>query len=270
MIIRRAILFGLLIKLTIDHQEWLELGDDLAVIVRLQDLLLQAVEGARDGNLDGEYKAVRRALLESDQYKSLLPRFIKTHRDLPSLWPFFKSYNSSWEPRRKMVRDELIPMMDLAEKNTLYPNLLATDSSAWTGTQSAHERLVAIKTLLPVSMASIESLRFELEGPNHNGGPTLDEHVAAIDLLKKLHGTLGELLKIEDEGRLSSEYGNGLLGQAALYAKRAARELKNDPMPYVVSAMTLAILNAIGAPDIAGYMTGVALNIRRTRTTPPQ
>ena len=37
------------------------------------------------------------------------------------------------------------------------------------------------------------------------------------------------------------------------YAKRAARALRDDPMPYLASALLLGIFEVCGLPGIAGY-----------------
>ena len=97
-----------------------------------------------------------------------------------------------------------------------------------------------------------------MEEPRHNGGPPLDEMAAAVENLRELHRVLGEMLIAADEGKLSKAFNEGLPVEAARYAKRAAKALRDDPMPYAVSATILAIMTACGMPDIGGYLTGVA------------
>lgn len=251
--------------ISVEAGPWEKPDNDLEAVVRFQNILLAAVEGARDSDIDLEYQAFRNAILADPNYKNLVPSFIKTNRDLVSMWPFFKSFDSSWEPRRKMVRGELMPLIDKAEAAAFAPtNTEVANSATWTGVETAKQRLVAIKTLVPVTQASIMTLIATLEAPNHNGAPALDEHTNAIENLRELHKKLGEILELEDEKKLNSSLGLGLLAEAAKYGKRAARELRNDPMPYAMSAMLLAVLTVFGAPSIAGYMAGVALNIRKT------
>ena len=251
----------------VEEGPWEKPDNDLEAIIRLQNILLAAAEGAREGEIDLEYQAIRSAILANPDYRNLVPSFVKTNRDLVSMWPFFKSFDGSWEPRRKMVRGELMPLMDRAEEAAFSAtNVDALNAADWTGLTTAKQRLVAIKTLVPVTQASIMTLIATLETPNHNGAPALDEHRNAIENLRELYKKLGEILELEDENRLNSSLGAGLLAAAAKYGKRAARELRNDPMPYAVSAMLLAVLTTFGAPGIAGYMAGVALNIRKTNS----
>lgn len=253
------------LKLQIEDGSWETPKDDLEALVQLQNVLLAAVEGARDGEIDLEYQALRRAILAIPAYRKLTPSFIRANRDLVSLWPFFKNFDGSWAPRRKMVREEMSPMMDEAERQSfLEESGREKDSSDWTGVQSGKQRLAAIKSLVPVAQASIETLIATLEAPKHNGGPPLDDHEIAIENLRELHKKLGELLAIEDEAHLTGSLGTGLLAEIAAYGKRAARALRNDPVPYAFSGLLLSILTVCGAPGIAAYMAGVAMNIRKT------
>lgn len=253
-------------SIEVEEGPWERGEDDLETVMQLQNILLAAVEGARGGEIDREYQAIRKAILKEPSYRNLLPKFVRMNRDLDSMWPFFKSYDGSWEPRRQMVRGELMPLIDKAEESTFPQTQTGSSNSLdWTGLQTTRERLVAIQNLAPVTQASIETLIATLEAPNHNGSPLLDEHKNAIENLRGLHQKLGELLKLQDEGLLDSKLGHGLLAEAAKFGKRSARELRNDPMPYAMSAMFLTALTIFGAPGIAGYMAGVALNIRKTK-----
>jgi hypothetical protein len=102
-----------------------------------------------------------------------------------------------------------------------------------------------------------------LSEPNPNGAPMLDERGEALEHLRQLHRTLGELLSAVEAGHFEDELGQSLLAQAARYAKRTARALRSDPMPYLSSALLLGIFEACGLPGIGGFLSGVAVNIRR-------
>jgi len=251
------------VLMQIQEGPWLKFEHDLDAIVRLQNVMLAAAEGTRDEDLNNEFMALRTAVLNVGEYRDLVPLFVKTNRDLKALWPFFKSFDPQWEPRRKMIRDEFEQLIERAEKNTFSELEGTSDSSEWTGVQSARQRLVAIKTLAPVAQASIETLIASLEATGHDSGPPLDEHTAAIENLRNLHKKLGELLELKDEGQLNSDQGSNLLIEIARYGKRAARELHNDPMPYAMSATLLSILTVFGAPGIASYLATVALLVRK-------
>lgn len=212
------------------------------------------------------YEAMRKELLEDPRFGGLAPKFFRRCRDTGSLWSFAKNVDSSWEPRRKFVRDEFEPLLSFLETGGSGPRTAMPgpyDTSAWTGVQGSVQQAKAIKTLVPVAQATVQVLIDHLEKPNHNGDPPLDEMNVAIKQLRSLHMALGQLLLAADEGRLTAEVHNGLLPEIARYGKRAARALKNDPLPYALTALLLAISTACGVPGIGGYLAGVAMSIKK-------
>ncbi|MDB5736448.1 MAG: hypothetical protein JWO65_116 [Sphingomonas bacterium] len=240
---------------------------DLDALLRLQAILLQAAEGARGPELDHEYKELRRILLEDDTYSDVIPAFARRYRDLGSLWPALKSFSPQWEPRRVEVRNQFEGALATAERIEFFGKSgeapTGYDSSAWTGAIKGSDRVKAVKTLLPIARNAVEHLIATLEAPRHNGGPPLDEMVAAIKDLRQLHRALGEMLIAADQGKLADAFNDGLPTEAARYAKRAARALRDDPMPYAVSAAVLAIMTACGVPGIGGYLAGVAISMKK-------
>jgi len=238
-------------------------GDDLEALLALQDVLLQAVEGARGGEIDHEYKELRKVLMDDDTYKEVVPSFVRRHRDLVSLWPALKSFSPQWEPRRVEVRRQFEQALNLAE-DLQGMGRLQIDSSAWTGATTGIERAKAVRTLLPLAHAAVERFIRDLEAPSHNGGPPLDEVSRALDALRQLHNCLGRLISAANDDKLDQAYHEGLPLEAAKYAKRAAKLLRDDPMPYAVSALVLGVMAACGIPDIGGYLAGVALSVRKS------
>ena len=87
------------LELTDTHFE-----NDLDALLRFQDVLLKAAEGARDDELNHEFEVLRKMMLADPTYKQAIPPFVRRHRDLGSLWPAFKSFSPQWEPRRVEVR----------------------------------------------------------------------------------------------------------------------------------------------------------------------
>lgn len=237
------------------------------MLLRLQAILLEAVEGARGAELDHEYKELRSIFLDDDTYKESIPAFVRRYYDLSSLWPAMKSFSPKWEPRRVEVRSQFEPALAIAEQleTSAKPSdgVTGFDASAWSGATKGSDRVKAVITLLPVAQSAVEQLIAMLEAPRHNGGPLLDETVAAIESLRQLHQKLGELLIAADEGKLTEAFNEGLPSEAARFAKRAARSLRDDPIPYALSATVLAIMTACGVPGIAGYLAGVALSMRK-------
>lgn len=252
-------------------------GDEDAIF-RLQEILLRLVEGEREGQIDTEYKALRQAFLDNEDYADAVPRLVRVHRDLGGMWPYMKSFDPQWEPRRKHVRDELEALFNRADELVKRGNDVdppwpgsppeeTVDASDWTGTLTRTQRLSAAKSLLPVARASIERLIEELGKPSHNGGPPLDETVEAIENLRKLHKALGDILEGIEGDRWSEIEGLGLPAEAARYAKRFARSVRGDPMPYAASALLLSVLTACGFPGIGGYLAGVAIAVRKGRSS---
>lgn len=238
--------------------------NDLDALTAFQNVLLQAAEGARHAELDAEYRGLRTDLLRNDEYADLVPRPIRQNRDLVAFWSEFKSYNPQWEPRRQWIREQFGPLFDRAEVlGQANSSALSASSQSWTGVTSRSERLIAVQTLLPLARAAIESLIDELSKPSGNGGPILDEKQEAIDQLKLLHTALGRLLGSIELGRFDDEMGGGLAADVARFAKRAAKVLKDDPMPYLASGLLLGILSACGLPGIGGHLSGVALTIAK-------
>lgn len=137
------------------------------------------------------------------------------------------------------------------------------DASAWTGVSEPVQRVRAVQSLVPVAQAAIETLISQLEAPRHNGGPPLDEIEVALGHLRQLHAALGKLLIMADEGTLSSSRGEGLMVEAARYGRRAAKALKNDPVPYALSATLLGLFTACGFPGLGGYLSGLAIAIKK-------
>lgn len=125
--------------------------NDLDALLRLQGILLEAVEGNRGPELDHEYRELRRILLADEAYGESIPTFVRRHRDLGSLWPAFKSFSPQWEPRRVEVRSQFEPALAIAERAELFgiadTNPSSYDSTAWTGATKPADRVIAVKTL---------------------------------------------------------------------------------------------------------------------------
>ncbi len=86
--------------------------NDLDALLRFQDILLKAAEGARDAELSQEFEVLRKMMLADPTYEKVVPPFVRRHRDLGSLWPAFKSFSPQWEPRRAEVRKQFEPALE--------------------------------------------------------------------------------------------------------------------------------------------------------------
>jgi hypothetical protein len=234
-------------------------SDPLEAVERIQQLMIERAERQLGEEAQEEFKAIRRALLREPEFRSRLPKLVNVSGDLGGVWSELREVSGQWEPRRvyvrEQMRDALQYAMGLAAKDAF------TESSRWTGIQSDRERLIAARRLLPFAQASVEGLIAELERPQGNGGPPLEYRQEAIDNLKELHRVLGECIVALEAGRgsLSAE----LRKEAAGYITRAARALKDDPMPYLVSGGVAGLLGLLGFGELGAFLSGIAANFRK-------
>jgi hypothetical protein len=224
-----------------------------AILERLQSILINAAEGQRSVADDRQYTRLR-AQVRTMPFEP--PRLVTTH---PTIDSFMAAMRGIADRRARVaaIENEFRPLLRLVSDDG------AVDSSTWTGQPARTARLKVVGSLLPLAQTAVESMIAELSQPNVNGAPILDERADAITHLRELHRTLGDLLTAVDTGRFDDDFGQGLQAEAARYAKRAARALRNDPMPYLSSALLLGIFSACGLPGIGGYLADVALNVRR-------
>ncbi len=221
--------------------------------------MVNAAEGRRSVGDDTQYPDLRKELLRRVDYA---PPLVITHPTVDSFSAHIRG--TKGKPARvEQVRAEFSPLLS---KLSVTLNGSA-DSSSWTGVQNRTERLVVVRNLLPLAQAAVEGLITTLSDTGGNGAPLLDEREEAIEYLHKLHGALGDLLAAADAGQLDDDLGNGLAAEAARYAKKAARALRDDPMPYVVSGLLNGLFAVCGFPGVGGFLGGIAQNIRRNAQT---
>ncbi|WP_298697350.1 abortive infection family protein [uncultured Brevundimonas sp.] len=70
------------------------------------------------------YERLRKSVLRDPAIPgALVPAVLRNHRDFDHLWSFAKSFHSSWEPRRRHVRDEFARLLGyLEESESLSPS----------------------------------------------------------------------------------------------------------------------------------------------------
>lgn len=228
---------------------------DAQIADRLQSILINAAAGRRNVSDDSQYPDLRRELMRRS---SEVPSFLLTHPSVDSFTASIKGVPNKAE-REERVRNDFHPHL-----RSLGVRVGSTiDSSGWTGEPSRTVRLKTVRALLPLAQTSIESMIATLDAPNPNGAPILDERKEAIENLRELHRTLGQLLQAIDSGHFDDELGQNLQAEAARFAKRTARAVRDDPMPYLSSALLLGILYACGFPGVGGYLSGVALTVKK-------
>jgi hypothetical protein len=177
-------------------------------------------------------------LLRRLELSDVLPKYIRSHRDLASFWQYIKAYAPKWEDRRAMIRSTFEPLFDRVEGRT-QP---AAASTKWTGRRSATQQARVVISLGYDALLGIDLLLEEQEGPLHNGGPVEKERLDAIQKLKNLHRELAELISLAEAGRPLDE---------KLQSVRAA---KDKALAWCVSpiGLSLASVPLTGAATILG------------------
>jgi hypothetical protein len=86
----------------------------------LQNLLLSvATGGARD---ERGYQTLRKHFVDSKALVSLIPRWIRTNRDLSQFWAFIKTKFGSYAQRRGFIWSEFAPLLEHLEGRTHKPS----------------------------------------------------------------------------------------------------------------------------------------------------
>lgn len=225
---------------------------DEAVAERLQSILINAAEGRRSVGDDAQYDKLRRELVRRFNTP---PQIVATHPTVDSFAAFIRGI-SDRRDRVVLVREQF----ELLSRPN--PEQATVDASTWGAPPSKASKLKTVRSLLPLAQAAVDSMIATLSEPNPNYAPIMEHKAEAITHLRELHRTLGELLAVVDAEGLDVK-GQRLLAEAASYAKRAARSLRDDPMPYLASALLLGIFEACGLPGIAGYLVGITQNVKK-------
>lgn len=140
-----------------------------------------------------------------------------------------------------------------------------TRASTWTGMASVQERVVAFKQLAPIALAAVDNLIAQLETSGHNGGPPLEEHQEAIDALRSLHVILGNLLSAVEKPGFQWVDAEGMVQSCAHFAIRSVEKLKNDPLPFAVSGLALAVCSVLGFPSVGGWLAAATFELQKRR-----
>jgi hypothetical protein len=143
---------------------------------------------------------------------------------------------------------------------------ISTTSSAWTGIETPATQLNRTRELLPLAQEAIATLICEYESSRHNGGPPLGDRQEAIEALKGLHSSLGQIIRAIDDGEFNDGLGGGLAADAARCVARASAALRNDPVPYFGATMTILLFSALGFPDVGGVIGGAIMTGKKPGT----
>lgn len=91
-----------------------EIPDSLVERASMLEGLL--VSRATGGDADNRiYEYLRREFMADGALKNLLPKFVRTCRNLDAFWPFIKREASRYAERRQIIGDAFTPLMDHLE-----------------------------------------------------------------------------------------------------------------------------------------------------------
>ena len=91
-----------------------EIPDSLVERASMLEGLLVSRATGRDAD-NRIYEFLRREFMANGALKKLLPKFVRTCRNLDAFWPFIQDEASSYAERRQFIRDAFTPLMDHLE-----------------------------------------------------------------------------------------------------------------------------------------------------------
>ena len=123
----------------------------------LEGLMISRATGGTPN--DAAYRSLRQHLLADPALADLLPRFVRTHRDLDAFWSFIRAEDRSYEGRRRIIRAAFGPAMDYAEGRSRAPaDAAASDvlrSFDAEGVHTVWEKALARRTADPEGAITI-------------------------------------------------------------------------------------------------------------------
>ena len=87
----------------------------------LQNILIARATGGGGVEDAADYRSIRRTFIKSSILEPLLPRFIRTCRDLSQFWSFIKFELPSYALRRNYIWNEFRALMDYLEDRNAQP-----------------------------------------------------------------------------------------------------------------------------------------------------
>ncbi|WP_105253575.1 abortive infection family protein [Pseudoalteromonas sp. T1lg75] len=87
-------------------------------------LLARATGGDAD---DNHYLLMRQHLMSNPNYAEILPRWVKTNRNLDQFWQYIKNKFPSYAERRQFLYDEINPLLEYLETKQTLPAAKSID-----------------------------------------------------------------------------------------------------------------------------------------------
>lgn len=85
----------------------------------LQNLLVARATGGEAN--DGHYQIIRQEILNSPVVSEMMPRWIKTNRNLSQFWEFIKAKFPTYAERRRYIWDAFNPILEFVESGLAHP-----------------------------------------------------------------------------------------------------------------------------------------------------
>lgn len=82
-------------------------------VAMMEGILISAATGGSHEN--HVYEHLRRDFIGNNEIKDLLPRFVRTYRNLGAFWPFIKNQADTYDERRRIIGEAFTPLMDRLE-----------------------------------------------------------------------------------------------------------------------------------------------------------
>ena len=86
------------------------------ILLRVEQLKAGLTSRATGGAYeDSEYKSIRKLLLANPNLDKIIPRFLKVNHTVDEFWQWIKNENNSYDGRRKLLSEQLNPLIDALE-----------------------------------------------------------------------------------------------------------------------------------------------------------
>ncbi|WP_119396553.1 abortive infection family protein [Salinibius halmophilus] len=161
----------------------------------LQSMLLSHSTGGVASNDD--YQVVRQELISNPNYSELVPRWLKTTRNLDQFWQFIKNKFSTYAERRQFLYDELNPLLEFLETKQTLPAAKSIDEILSKfdsdGIHFAWQKALERKTQDPAGAITISRSILESVCKNILHGLNVDFNETNIELSELYKLTANEL-----------------------------------------------------------------------------
>lgn len=112
----------------------------------LQSIYINRATGNGNNDDERDYPLYRQSVLDDPRAASLLPDWVKRHRNLDQFWGFIKSRFGSYAERRTFIWDEFRALVEYAESGDLHPSD-AIVSEAMSQFDAEHVRVAWTKAI---------------------------------------------------------------------------------------------------------------------------